>query len=220
VSPRTAFVAAATLIASGFLATASHAQEPPRPLRPGDRVRVTSGPAPVKVGRNTLAMVTPGTVLTVDEVREEWVKVSVKQGRRTVAGWIHSDRVRLLTQEPTPSRPEDVAPSGGPQPAARPRPKPERPRTGLREGLGESSLVRFLAVVVVAFVLAVLLHGYLNAFCAFTDESLRPQGKRSPQPREPAARPVAEEQGPAPRRPPPPPPRRGATRQRQSRRRP
>ena len=69
-------------------------------VKPGDRVRVISGPAPIKVGRNTLTTVEAGKRLTALKVQGNWVKVTVEDGGKTIAGWIHITRLSRMEQAP------------------------------------------------------------------------------------------------------------------------
>jgi len=59
-------------------------------IKPGDKVKVIRGPAPVKVGKKTLTTVEAGTVLTALKVQGNWVKVTVKEDGGTIEGWVHS----------------------------------------------------------------------------------------------------------------------------------
>lgn len=65
-------------------------------IKPGDRIRVKRGPAPLKVGKRTLATIETGTELTALKVQGNWVKVKVKKDSNTVTGWIHSKRLGAL----------------------------------------------------------------------------------------------------------------------------
>jgi len=65
-------------------------------VKPGDKVKVISGPAPVKVGRKTLTTVETGTELTALKVHGRWVKVTVEEGGKQIKGWIHTKRLKLV----------------------------------------------------------------------------------------------------------------------------
>jgi len=70
-------------------------------MKPGDKIKVTKGPAPVKEGEKTLATVEVGTEVMVLSVQEPWVKVSVlRDGEKTV-GWIHNRHLTPLTAPPS-----------------------------------------------------------------------------------------------------------------------
>ncbi len=87
-----------------------------QPIKPGDAVEVTSGPAPVKVGKKTLTTVAEGAELEALKVNGHWVKVAVSRGGKTLTGWIHDKRLALV---------ESAVPK--PEPAQPPKPQPPKP---------------------------------------------------------------------------------------------
>jgi hypothetical protein len=89
-------------------------------VKAGDRVAVSIGPAPVKVGTKTLATVKAGTELTALEVNGPWAKVTVERDGKKVTGWIHTKRLKpLAPPSATPVRDEEPKP-------------PPKPATGTR----------------------------------------------------------------------------------------
>jgi len=75
----------------------------PPPLRPGDRIEVTSGPAPVKMGKRTLTTVEAGSELTALKVQGPWVKVTVQKDSKKITGWIYSWKYLRLAPTARPS---------------------------------------------------------------------------------------------------------------------
>jgi len=76
----------------------------------GDKIEVTTGPAPVKVGEETLTTVKAGTTLEALKVRGPWVKVSLVKGSERITGWIHRGRVSRVAGKAAP----DAAPGTSP----------------------------------------------------------------------------------------------------------
>jgi len=84
---------------------AVHAAE--EKIQPGDKVRVTIGPAPVKIGKKTLATVDGGTELTALKVQGNWVKVTIEKDGKKITGWIHTKRLSLIASaEAEPKTPD------------------------------------------------------------------------------------------------------------------
>ena len=134
-----------TCLAVGARGAAGEAE---RPLRRGDRVVVTSGPAPIKVGADTITTINAGKQLTIVEVQESWAKVVVDTPAGPVHGWVHLKRLRRLADDrPKPGRP----------PAAR----APLPSIG---GLSEGTLIRLVAVAGFSLLLAFLLYAMLHSF--------------------------------------------------------
>ncbi len=159
-----------TLLGGIALALAAGAEaRDARTLRPGDRVEVVSGPAPIKNGDRTLAMVDVGTRLIVVEVLTDWVKVEYRSRGQVVAGWIDAKRVRRLGTEPGPSRaaaraPSTATPSEGTAPAG-----------GWAKMSGEELLTRLAVLVAFAVVIAVL--AFAGVRSIGTGAQARPSGR-------------------------------------------
>ena len=79
------FLGIAVVLAAGRQA---HAAE--EAIKPGDKVKVINGPAPVKVGKKTLTTVESGTGLRALKVQGPWVKVSVERRGKKITGWIYA----------------------------------------------------------------------------------------------------------------------------------
>ena len=82
------------------LGTGSHLQSAaggekggPEAIEPGKKVKVTRGPAPVKVGKQTLTTVDAGAELMARKVQGNWVQVTVVRDGRSITGWIHRSRL-------------------------------------------------------------------------------------------------------------------------------
>jgi len=58
-------------------------------IKAGDTVKVTTGPAPVKLGTETLITVGAGTELKVLKVQGDWLQVTVEKDGKPITGWIH-----------------------------------------------------------------------------------------------------------------------------------
>jgi len=72
-------------------------------IQPGDKVKVVNGPAPVKVGKETLTTVGTGEELSALKVQGAWVKVTAERDGKTVTGWIHSSEyLERIGAQPTP----------------------------------------------------------------------------------------------------------------------
>jgi len=69
-------------------------------IQAGDLVKVIDGPAPVKVGTETLTVVDSDTVLTAQKCQAEWVKVTVEKEGKKIVGWIHTKRLVRLAGSP------------------------------------------------------------------------------------------------------------------------
>ncbi len=76
----------AALLGSAWGAQAAATSD--NPFKAGDRIRVASGPAPVKVGDQVLTTVEAGREFVVLKVRGSWVQVTLEQGGSKVTGWI------------------------------------------------------------------------------------------------------------------------------------
>lgn len=63
-------------------------------IKPGDKVLVTKGPAPMKVGVDTLATVEAGTELVAEKVQGNWVRVTITKDGMQITGWIQSTRLK------------------------------------------------------------------------------------------------------------------------------
>jgi len=88
-------------------------------IQPGDKVKVVNGPAPIKVGKKTLATVETGTELKALKIQGDWVKVTIQREDTKLVGWIHSkkhlERVAGVAAQAAPkSRKPEAAPDGGP----------------------------------------------------------------------------------------------------------
>lgn len=72
------------------------ARSGPKDIRAGDKVKITIGPAPVKVGQETVATLRAGTILTALAVEKRNVQVKVV-GRdgKDVEGWVSIRQMRL-----------------------------------------------------------------------------------------------------------------------------
>ena len=152
-------------------------------IRPGDRVEVVGGPAPVQSGDRTLARVEAGTRLTALKVQDPYVRVGVETGGRVVHGWIHRRhlrRVREVEAEPMPFVPADEADA-----------EPDRPPSADAEGSEYPDVLLRLAVMV-AFSLVISFLLYLAV------ASIGSEGQRRP-PRD-YQRPKGEEPPPPPSR--------------------
>lgn len=77
-------------------------------IEQGDAVRISNGPAAVKVGEEVLATLQEGTVLEAHAVQGEWVKVAVRQDESIVEGWIHKSRLSRLEPGEAEMSPENV----------------------------------------------------------------------------------------------------------------
>ncbi|MBM4039003.1 MAG: hypothetical protein FJ290_10875 [Planctomycetes bacterium] len=73
-------------------------------IKPGDRVRITIGPAPVTDGGKTLAVLKAGAELVTVDVEERRVKVTVKGAGEAITGWIENEHLKLATPEPPPKK--------------------------------------------------------------------------------------------------------------------
>jgi hypothetical protein len=94
---------------------------PPAAIYPGDTVRVTTGPAPLKVGDNTLATVETGTELRAIAVQGAWVKVTVEKDGLKNTGWINERHLKFVAAAIPEKAPVDP-PAKAPDP---PRKAPE-----------------------------------------------------------------------------------------------
>lgn len=65
-------------------------------IQAGDKVRVSDGPTPIKVGTEVLARVEEGTVLEAQGVKGQWVWVVLSREGRTIKGWVHAKRLAPL----------------------------------------------------------------------------------------------------------------------------
>jgi len=105
-----AILALTVFAAPAFAAT-------PKVILPGDRVKVTIGPAPVMDGETKLATVKAGTVLTARDVKGKWVAVEVEADGATIRGWVQSLHLNVVEAGPGPkATPETPAKSPSPQP--------------------------------------------------------------------------------------------------------
>ncbi len=62
------------------------------PIKQGDKVEVVNGPAPVKLGDETLTTLDTGTLITAGQVRGKWVAVIAKKGDATIDGWVNGEK--------------------------------------------------------------------------------------------------------------------------------
>ena len=89
-------IASLALLASlGSLVPAASAGEVPsdsESIKPGDQVRVTKGPAPIKDKGQTLTTVEEGSVHEALAVQGKWIKISVVKGGETYTGWIDGEK--------------------------------------------------------------------------------------------------------------------------------
>ncbi|MFC1806103.1 PEGA domain-containing protein [Planctomycetota bacterium] len=89
-------------IARVVLPLQKHTEPNPEParvaFRPGDVVKVTSGPAPVKAGERTLATVDAGAELAALQVKDGWVMVAVEKAGEKITGWVHAKRLSVLAR--------------------------------------------------------------------------------------------------------------------------
>jgi hypothetical protein len=74
------------------------ANPPEAPIRPGDTVTVTTGPAPVKDGDKTLTRLEAGWVLKAIGVQDDWVRVTVENEKDggEITGWINKTHLKLV----------------------------------------------------------------------------------------------------------------------------
>jgi len=134
-------------------------------IRPGDRVEVVVGPAPVQSGDRTLARVEAGTRLTALKVQDPYVRVGVETGGRLVHGWIHQRhlrRVREVEAEPMPFVPADEVEA-----------EPDRPPSADAERSKDSNVLLRLAVLV-AFSLVISFLLYLAVASIGSEAQRRP----------------------------------------------
>ena len=89
---RSSRLAVFSLAVVGLVGAVAPVSAAEKKIKAGDKVKVTSGPAAVKVGTKTLATVEAGTELTVLKVKGRWVKVRVQREGKAVTGWIDSTK--------------------------------------------------------------------------------------------------------------------------------
>ena len=107
------------LAVATILAAAGHTHGAEKTIQPGDKVKVVNGPAPVKVGKDTLTTVKTGTELTALKVQGPWVKVSVERDGKRIVGWIYSKK--CLQRVPDQARPPvEELPAAKPPPTETP----------------------------------------------------------------------------------------------------
>jgi hypothetical protein len=72
-------------------------------IRPGDTVKVTTGPAPVQDGEKTLTTLEAGAELKAIEVQENWVGVTVEKDGQKITGWIDKRHLKLVAPPAKPA---------------------------------------------------------------------------------------------------------------------
>jgi len=87
---------AAFVAVTCLLCLARAADPAQKAIKPGDKLRVTSGPAPVKVGKKTLTTVEAGTELKALKAQGNWVRVTVERDGKKITGWIHRKRLSVV----------------------------------------------------------------------------------------------------------------------------
>jgi hypothetical protein len=147
-------------------------------IQVGDVVEVISGPAPVKVGDRTLTTVDAGDRLPVVELREDWVKVQIREGGRTIEGWLHSGRVRPISAAPL--RPAALPPTDATAGQSAPGDEPG-------ELSQEQIMVRVVGLVVFSVVVAGLLYVAVRSAGKGT-QLRRPHREESPPAKQPGPR--------------------------------
>ena len=103
-------------------------------IEAGAELRVVNGPAPVKLGEETLATLPAGTELKAIKVRDPWVQVWVTSKGERLSGWIHKRHLEVLA--PKVTKPEQKADSEALPPA--------KPATKQALFLDQQVLTRFL----------------------------------------------------------------------------
>jgi len=82
-------------------------------IKPGDKVKVTTGPAPIEVEGKTLAHAKAGTELTVRDVKEDLIEVELR-------GWVYRSRLKAAAApasgQGTINRGDRVVVARGPAP--------------------------------------------------------------------------------------------------------
>lgn len=96
-------VAALVLIAAAFLSAPLPGYGAGKGFKPGDKVLVTIGPAPVHKGDKVVTTVRAGTNLNVEKVDGKRVYVNVEEKGTKITGWI--DSLRLKRAVPKRQRP-------------------------------------------------------------------------------------------------------------------
>jgi len=86
---RSSLLPVSLLAVVSVLCVAARASAAGKAIKPGDKVKVTIGPAPVKIGKQTLTTVEAGAELTALKVSGKWVRVNVETDGKKYAGWIH-----------------------------------------------------------------------------------------------------------------------------------
>ena len=85
-----------------ILAAAAQMHGAEKTIQPGDKVKVVNGPAPVKVGKDTLTTVKTGTELEALKIQGSWVKVTVQRDGKSITGWIHSKYLSSVAGKTAP----------------------------------------------------------------------------------------------------------------------
>jgi len=105
------------------------ANPPEAPIRPGDTVKVATGPAPVKVGDKTLTTLEAGSELKAIEVQDAWVGVAVEKDGQKITGWINKKHLKSVAPPAPEKTPEDQ-----PAKTLEPPQKPPARQLGIWEG--------------------------------------------------------------------------------------
>jgi len=90
------------LVVSAVTSSTCVVQAAEKNIKPGDKVKVTIGPAPLKIGKKTLTTVEAGTELTALKVQGHWVRVTIEKDGKKITGWIHKMRLNLATPKSRP----------------------------------------------------------------------------------------------------------------------
>ncbi|MFP4057846.1 MAG: hypothetical protein ACLF0G_13350 [Candidatus Brocadiia bacterium] len=142
-------------------------------IAPGDKVRVSIGPAPVHRGEKVVAQAQAGTVLEAQKVRGAWVAVTLRSDGDSVEGWVHSRHLTPVAEPPEkpPEEPPEEKPEEKPE---KPRPSPAYPDAPELEAEPSrvGSLARFRGHEGVVAAVACLPDGRLAVSCG-TDGTVR-----------------------------------------------
>ncbi len=68
-------------------------------VRPGDTVVVSDGQTPLQAGTVTVAQLAKGRIVTISEVRGDWLATSVLVGGQPKSGWVKSSSVKFQAEE-------------------------------------------------------------------------------------------------------------------------
>jgi hypothetical protein len=88
------------------------------PIQVGDKLKVTIGPAAVKIEEKTLTTIPAGTELTAEKVQGNWVKVTVAKDGEKVTGWVHTRYLKAVKPDSPPEEKTPPPPPSKEQPPA------------------------------------------------------------------------------------------------------